>query len=82
VPVEAARLLDRLAAVHLVDQHRPGRYRMHDLLRRYAARRAGVEEDARDRASAVERLADHQLAAVLAAADLLLPGRAAAARPR
>ncbi|MEZ0109728.1 DNA-binding SARP family transcriptional activator [Catenulispora sp. EB89] len=72
-PAEAARLLDRLAAVHLVDQHRPGRYGMHDLLRRYAAQQAGAEEDARDRAAALDRLADHHLAAVLAPADLLYP---------
>jgi tetratricopeptide (TPR) repeat protein len=70
---EAARLLDRLAAVHLVDQHRPGRYAMHDLLRRYAAQQAHEEEDARERAAAGERLVDHYLDAVTAAADLLYP---------
>ncbi|CCH28446.1 Transcriptional regulator [Saccharothrix espanaensis DSM 44229] len=33
---EAARLLRRLAAAHLVEQHVPGRYRQHDLVRDFA----------------------------------------------
>jgi DNA-binding SARP family transcriptional activator/tetratricopeptide (TPR) repeat protein len=35
-PPEATRLLDRLAAAHLVHQHVPGRFACHDLLRQYA----------------------------------------------
>jgi DNA-binding SARP family transcriptional activator/tetratricopeptide (TPR) repeat protein len=37
----ARRTLDRLIAVHLLERHQSDRYRMHDLLRIYAAERAG-----------------------------------------
>jgi DNA-binding SARP family transcriptional activator/tetratricopeptide (TPR) repeat protein len=40
----AGRLLTRLADAHLVEQHQPDRYTCHDLLRIYAASRAGAEE--------------------------------------
>jgi DNA-binding SARP family transcriptional activator len=35
-PAEAGRLLDRLASAHLVEEHAPGRYSQHALLRAYA----------------------------------------------
>ncbi|MBW4717909.1 AfsR/SARP family transcriptional regulator [Saccharothrix obliqua] len=38
---EARRALDALVRAHLVEEHRPGRYQMHDLLRSYAAELAG-----------------------------------------
>jgi hypothetical protein len=37
------RLLDRLAAAHLVERCAHGRFRLHDLLREYAAERAAAE---------------------------------------
>jgi transcriptional regulator with XRE-family HTH domain len=40
----AYRLLDALAAVHLLEEAGPGRYRFHDLVRLYAAERAEAEE--------------------------------------
>ncbi|MEO3887483.1 BTAD domain-containing putative transcriptional regulator [Nonomuraea sp. B5E05] len=43
VPAEARALLDRLAAVHLLEARRPGRYRLHDLLREYAAERLAAD---------------------------------------
>jgi DNA-binding SARP family transcriptional activator len=44
-PVEAARrLLEELAAVHLIGRPAPGRYAFHDLLRRYAADLATAKE--------------------------------------
>ncbi len=38
-PEQAERLLDRLAAAHLLEQRAPGRFVFHDLLRLYAADR-------------------------------------------
>ena len=57
VPV-ARRCLDALTAAHLVEAYQPGRYRLHDLLRRYAAERAAREERETERASALRRLLD------------------------
>ncbi|WP_410613196.1 BTAD domain-containing putative transcriptional regulator [Amycolatopsis sp. lyj-109] len=69
----AVALLDRLAAAHLVEHHAPGRYRFHDLLRRYAAEQAGRLEPAADRERALRHLYDWYLAAVDGAARLLYP---------
>lgn len=55
-PAVAGRLLTRLAAAHLVEQHAPGRYRFHDLVRDHA-RALGAEPGAWD------RLVAHHLAA-------------------
>jgi DNA-binding SARP family transcriptional activator/tetratricopeptide (TPR) repeat protein len=55
MPVPAtARLLDRLAAVHLVGMPGPGRWAMHDLVREYAA--GLTARDDRSAAAAVARL--------------------------
>ncbi|BCL15863.1 BTAD domain-containing putative transcriptional regulator [Micromonospora sagamiensis] len=54
--VTAARELDRLAAAHLVQQPRPGRYTFHDLLRIYAVERATAEDPAPERVAANRRL--------------------------
>ncbi|GLY36128.1 SARP family transcriptional regulator [Amycolatopsis sp. NBRC 101858] len=69
----AARQLERLALAHLVQEHAPGRYRLHDLLRRYAGERAHSDclEDERD--TATHALLDHYLARTAAAADILYP---------
>ncbi|HEU4424785.1 MAG TPA: BTAD domain-containing putative transcriptional regulator [Pilimelia sp.] len=80
-PERARRLLDRLATVHLIDRHAPGRYAFHDLLRRYARHRTQVEDDDSQRTAAVERLFGWYLTMADAAADvaypqmLRLPGR-------
>jgi DNA-binding SARP family transcriptional activator len=69
----AARHLERLALAHLVQEHAPGRYRLHDLLRRYAAERAHIDclEDERD--TATQALLDYYLDHADAAADTLYP---------
>ncbi|SEC54930.1 DNA-binding transcriptional activator of the SARP family [Amycolatopsis tolypomycina] len=72
-PPRAVALLDRLAAAHLVDHHLPGRYRFHDLLRRYAAEQADRLEPAAERERALRRLYDWYLASVDGAARLLYP---------
>ncbi len=41
-------LLEQLLDVHLVQQHVAGRYRLHDLLRQFAAERAEEEEQPQD----------------------------------
>ena len=77
------RLLDRLAAAHLLDQHAPGRYAFHDLLRAYAAERADAEEAAAERDAAIGRLLEHwYLRTVDAAARLLYPEMLRPALPR
>jgi tetratricopeptide (TPR) repeat protein len=72
-PGQAARLLDRLAAAHLVEPHGAGRHGFHDLLRRYAAERAEREEAAGDLEAAAQRLYDWYLGGVDGAARVLYP---------
>ncbi|WP_107644986.1 AfsR/SARP family transcriptional regulator, partial [Streptomyces sp. Ru87] len=70
-PARARVHLRELEAAHLVEQHAPGRYRMHDLVRLHAAERGNPEgpDDARD--EAVRRLVDFHLHTGLAANRLL-----------
>ncbi|MBO0867463.1 MAG: tetratricopeptide repeat protein, partial [Micromonosporaceae bacterium] len=76
-PVPATRvLLRQLAAAHLLAEAQPGRYRMHDLLRLYAAELAG---QLADRAAARHRLLDHYLHTAYAANRLVDPFREAIA---
>lgn len=56
-------MLDELERLHLVQQHQPGRYRMHDLLRLFARNLAGPNPDA------VGRLLDFYLAGSAQAAE-------------
>jgi tetratricopeptide (TPR) repeat protein len=72
-PAQAGGLLDRLAAAHLIDEHAPGRYTFHDLLRRYARERAQDHDSDTERISAEHRLYDHYLRSANAAIDLLYP---------
>lgn len=53
---EAATLLSRLAATHLVTAQAPGRYAMHDLLRLYATERTHAEDDDEARSAARDRV--------------------------
>jgi tetratricopeptide (TPR) repeat protein len=64
--------LDVLIQAHLIRESRPGRYRMHDLLRAYAAERSGTESEA-DRRAALARLLGHYLAGAAEAMDILYP---------
>lgn len=61
--------LARLEEAHLVQQHVPGRYRMHDLVRIYAAEQAAGEE------AALARLVDHYLHTSYAGNRMLDPLR-------
>ncbi|MEO6082361.1 MAG: BTAD domain-containing putative transcriptional regulator [Umezawaea sp.] len=70
-PAEATRRLRGLAAANLVEAHAPGRYRFHDLVRRYAEECNRADEDETDRSRAWDRLFDCYLAATDAAVALL-----------
>jgi DNA-binding SARP family transcriptional activator/tetratricopeptide (TPR) repeat protein len=70
---QAALLLDRLCAVHLVDQHRTGRFSFHDLLRRCAAEQCAARETAAERAEASHRLLTFYLNGADAAARRSYP---------
>ncbi|MFJ9372382.1 AfsR/SARP family transcriptional regulator [Streptomyces sp. NPDC101455] len=70
LPVRETRgLLVELTRAHLLTEHFPGRYTLHDLLRVYAAERVRAEETAEERERAVERL----LAWYLHTADAAYP---------
>jgi tetratricopeptide (TPR) repeat protein len=68
--------LDRLLRDHLLQQAIPGRYTLHDLIRVYAAGRAGDEDPPSHRRTALTRLFDYYLAAAAAAMDTLDPAEA------
>src|SRR5262249_37907711 len=55
---EAGWLLDDLFDHHLLHEHRPGRYRMHDLVRRFARRLGELHDSEEERAAAILRLLD------------------------
>jgi DNA-binding SARP family transcriptional activator/tetratricopeptide (TPR) repeat protein len=69
-PADAEAALHELAGVHLVDQHREGRYTMHDLLRSYAAERFHDEVAAPEREAAEARLIDYYVHSANAADQL------------
>ncbi|MFR9727621.1 ATP-binding protein [Saccharopolyspora sp. MS10] len=61
------RVLDSLTGAHLLEEHRPDRYRFHDLLGLYAAERAQRDGRSAEREAAVRRLLSWYLHAVTAA---------------
>jgi DNA-binding SARP family transcriptional activator len=72
---QARRLLDELARAHLITEHAPGRYAFHDLLRAYAADKAGACDSDADRDAAVGRVLDHYLHTAFRASMFLDPRR-------
>ncbi|MGY0231376.1 ATP-binding protein [Longispora urticae] len=64
------QVLEELVDAHLVQEPAPGRYRMHDLIRRYAADLAAEEEPRAG--AALRRVLDHYLARAVAH-DATLP---------
>ncbi|MCC8250826.1 ATP-binding protein [Saccharothrix luteola] len=67
------RVAAELTRAHLLEEHTPGRFRCHDLLRAYAAELA--EEDPVDRDAAVLRVLDHYLHTGFAASLAIEPFR-------
>lgn len=68
---QARLLLAELDAANLVTEHRPGRFRQHDLLRAYSADLAEETESPADRRAATVRLLDYYLHSSAAAARML-----------
>jgi tetratricopeptide (TPR) repeat protein len=71
---KARRLLHELGRAHLITEHRPGRYVVHDLLHAYAAEQARHADCDTDRREAIGRLLDYYLHTAAHAARLLNPG--------
>ncbi|HET8684385.1 MAG TPA: BTAD domain-containing putative transcriptional regulator [Micromonosporaceae bacterium] len=65
--------LDRLIGARLMEQLGPDRYRMHDLVRIYAADLAATQEPITRRDEALERVLAHYLSTARRAVDLLRP---------
>lgn len=55
-PERASAALESLVDVHLAETHAPGRYRLHDLVRLFAAGLAGAEETGEELDAAFHRL--------------------------
>jgi tetratricopeptide (TPR) repeat protein len=70
-------LLAELTRAHLLVEHQPGRYVLHDLLRAYAVEQAQVHDSVAERRLATRRLLDHYVRTSLAAARWLNPAREA-----
>jgi tetratricopeptide (TPR) repeat protein len=68
-------VLRELEHASLLQQHTRGRYRMHDLVRLYAADRAGRDHTTDDRDAALRRVVDFYLHTAHAAAHLVMPHR-------
>ncbi|WP_412079062.1 tetratricopeptide repeat protein [Streptomyces xanthophaeus] len=69
------RLLDALAATHLLDETESDGYRLHDLVRDFAAEQVAAEESSDTRAEAIHRLAAWVMYAVDAACYAIAPQR-------
>ncbi|WP_432990111.1 BTAD domain-containing putative transcriptional regulator [Dactylosporangium sp. CA-233914] len=72
---EARWSLAELVRASLVTEHRPGRYRCHDLLTAYAGELVERETDEAGRAAAIRRLGDHYLHTAELANRLVDPNR-------
>jgi tetratricopeptide (TPR) repeat protein len=69
----ARRLLAELTRAHLVAEHVPGRYALHDLVRAYAADQARDTDSQPERTAAVGRVLDHYLHSARNGAVLVQP---------
>jgi DNA-binding SARP family transcriptional activator/tetratricopeptide (TPR) repeat protein len=74
-PEQTGELLAELDRAHLVTEHLPGRFAMHDLMHAYAAELARTFDTATVRDAAVRRMLDHYLHSAYAADRLLYPHR-------
>ena len=72
---DARIMLGELARAHLIAEHLPGRYAVHDLLRAYAAEQARHTDSDTDRHEAIGRVLDHYLHTAASATRLLKPSK-------
>ncbi len=72
----ASQGLRELVSAHLIDEHAPGRFALHDLLREYAEECAESTGTQASRRAAIQRLLDHYLHTALAAGKLVEPQQA------
>jgi tetratricopeptide (TPR) repeat protein len=72
---QTRRALAELIGAHLVDEHGPGRFALHDLLHAYARELADATEPVTDRQATTRRLLDHYLHTASAGDRLLNPHR-------
>jgi len=72
---DARRLLRELARAHLIAEHLPGRYALHDLLRAYAAEQAHAHDSPADRDAAIGRVLDYYLHTAVRADRFLDPAK-------
>jgi DNA-binding SARP family transcriptional activator len=72
---EARHTLRELAHAHLIIEHAPGRFSVHDLLRSYAAEQAAASGGTIGARAAVHRMLDHYLHTSDAANRILYPTR-------
>jgi len=73
--VQARRILAELSDAHVITEHIPSRWILHDLLRAYANEQAQRAEDKSERTAAMVRVLDHYLHTAWSAAVMLRPGR-------
>ncbi|MFJ9588657.1 AfsR/SARP family transcriptional regulator [Streptomyces acidicola] len=73
-PARLRTALRRLRVAHLLQEHAPGRFSCHDLLRAYAIELVDTTDGCQGRA-ALTRVLDHYLHTAVAADRLLLPHR-------
>lgn len=70
---EAEAVLEELAALHLLEEPSPSRYRFHDLLRLFARERLAAEESVDTADAALAAALDWYLSMAAQATDTLLP---------
>jgi DNA-binding SARP family transcriptional activator/tetratricopeptide (TPR) repeat protein len=73
---ESRALLRELTHCHLLTEHSPGRYALHDLLRAYATEQVSAHDTHASRQAAAQRVLDHYVHTACTAAGLVNPARA------
>jgi DNA-binding SARP family transcriptional activator/tetratricopeptide (TPR) repeat protein len=77
----ATRLLDVLAAAHLVERHASGLYRFHDLIRLYARERTQAEDTSQQRRQMFRRVLHWYIDASIASVRFIYPNVPELPRP-